>query len=67
MGGRADADLASGRGVAVDADKGRGSWRAFTLQDGVKGLWLDERVTPDMAEIDAQIGTQEIIRAVGVR
>ncbi|MFI6655965.1 hypothetical protein ACIBL8_10710 [Streptomyces sp. NPDC050523] len=53
------------RGVAVDADKGRGFWRAFTQQDGAKGLWLDGRVTPDMAESDAQIGTQEIIRAVG--
>ncbi|MGY6018556.1 S8 family serine peptidase [Streptomyces spinosirectus] len=50
--------LASVRGIAVDADKGRGFWRAFTKQDGVKGLWLDGRVTADMAESNAQIGTR---------
>ncbi|MFJ9536752.1 S8 family serine peptidase [Streptomyces sp. NPDC101225] len=49
--------LASVRGAAVEADKGRGFWRAFTRQDGVKGLWLDGRVTADMAESNAQIGT----------
>ena len=50
--------LASVRGVAVEADKGRGFWQVFTGQAGVKGLWLDGRVTADMAESNAQIGTQ---------
>ncbi|MFE7166119.1 S8 family serine peptidase [Streptomyces sp. NPDC057616] len=49
--------LASVRGAAVQADKGRAFWRAFTEQDGVKALWLDGRVTADMAESNAQIGT----------
>ena len=49
--------LASVRGAAVDADKGRGFWRAFTRQDGVRKDWLDGRVTADMAESNAQIGT----------
>ncbi|MFJ3418833.1 S8 family serine peptidase [Streptomyces sp. NPDC086082] len=49
--------LASVRGAAVDADKGRGFWSAFTRQDGVRKVWLDGRVTADMAESNAQIGT----------
>lgn len=49
--------LASVRGAAVDADKGRGFWSAFTRQDGVRKVWLDGRVTTDMAESNAQIGT----------
>lgn len=49
--------LASVRGAAVDADKGRGFWQAFTRQDGVRKVWLDGRVTADMAESNAQIGT----------
>ncbi|MFG2947417.1 S8 family serine peptidase [Streptomyces adustus] len=49
--------LPSVRGAAVEADKGRTFWEAFTAQDGVKGLWLDGRVTVDMARSNAQIGT----------
>ncbi|MFI6464628.1 S8 family serine peptidase [Streptomyces sp. NPDC050538] len=49
--------LASVRGAAVEADKGRGFWSAFTRQDGVRKVWLDGRVTADMAESNAQIGT----------
>ncbi|WP_329555021.1 S8 family serine peptidase [Streptomyces sp. NBC_00696] len=49
--------LASVRGAAVDADNGRGFWSAFTRQDGVRKVWLDGRVTADMAESNAQIGT----------
>ncbi|MFF7328905.1 S8 family serine peptidase [Streptomyces sp. NPDC008150] len=49
--------LPSVRGAAVDADKGRSFWKSFTAQDGIKSLWLDGRVTADMAESNAQIGT----------
>ncbi|MFF4252096.1 S8 family serine peptidase [Streptomyces sp. NPDC001663] len=49
--------LGSVRGVAVEADKGRGFWRGFTRADGVKGVWLDGRVRADMAASNAQIGT----------
>jgi subtilisin family serine protease len=51
--------LPSVRGAAVEADKGRGFWRSFTTQDGVKSLWLDGRVTADMAASNAQIGTEK--------
>ncbi|MFR0352412.1 S8 family serine peptidase [Streptomyces sediminimaris] len=50
--------LASVRGAAVEADKGRAFWRAFTQQAGIKKLWLDGRVRADMAESNAQIGTR---------
>ncbi|MGW7263698.1 S8 family serine peptidase [Streptomyces sp. NPDC054842] len=43
--------------VAVDAGKGRGLWRSLTRQDGLGKVWLDGRVTADMAESNAQIGT----------
>ncbi|MER6343936.1 S8 family serine peptidase [Streptomyces sp. NPDC001595] len=50
--------LPSVRGAAVEADKGRTFWRTFTARDaGVDGVWLDGRVTADMAESNAQIGT----------
>lgn len=49
--------LPSVRGAAVEADKGRDFWRAFTAQAGVKGVWLDGRVSADLAESNAQIGT----------
>ncbi|MFF9620431.1 S8 family serine peptidase [Streptomyces griseosporeus] len=49
--------LPSVRGAAVEADKGRGFWRAVTRQAGVAKVWLDARVTADMAESNAQIGT----------
>ncbi|MER5756558.1 S8 family serine peptidase [Streptomyces sp. NPDC002088] len=51
--------LPSVRGAAVEADKGRSFWQAFTAQDGVQGLWLDGRVTADMAASNAQIGTEQ--------
>ncbi|MFF4754099.1 S8 family serine peptidase [Streptomyces sp. NPDC002514] len=50
-------NLASLRGAAVRADKGRTFWRAFTAQDGIDKVWLDGRVTADLAESNAQIGT----------
>ncbi|MFF9284568.1 S8 family serine peptidase [Streptomyces griseosporeus] len=50
--------LPSVRGAAVEADKGRGFWRAVTRQAGVAKVWLDARVTADMAESNAQIGTR---------
>ncbi|MEV7343867.1 S8 family serine peptidase [Streptomyces sp. NPDC093544] len=49
--------LPSIRGAAVDADKGRTFWQALTAQDGIDEVWLDGRVTADMAESNAQIGT----------
>ncbi|MFD7061809.1 S8 family serine peptidase [Streptomyces sp. NPDC059906] len=52
--------LPSVRGAAVEADKGREFWREFTRGGaGVDGVWLDGRVTADMAESNAQIGTPE--------
>ncbi|MEF9525310.1 S8 family serine peptidase [Streptomyces sp. RB13] len=52
--------LPSVRGAAVEADKGRAFWREFTRRGaGVEGVWLDGRVTADMAESNAQIGTPE--------
>ncbi|MFF6963436.1 S8 family serine peptidase [Streptomyces anthocyanicus] len=52
--------LPSVRGAAVEADKGRAFWREFTRRGaGVEGVWLDGRVTADMAESNAQIGTRE--------
>ncbi|MBO1336862.1 S8 family serine peptidase [Streptomyces sp. VRA16 Mangrove soil] len=50
-------------GAAVDADKGRTFWKGVTsasgtgLGDGLGKVWLDARVTADMAESNAQIGT----------
>ncbi|MFI9340285.1 S8 family serine peptidase [Streptomyces sp. NPDC052773] len=50
--------LPSVRGAAVEADRGREFWRAFTRRDaGIDGVWLDGRVTADMAESNARIGT----------
>ncbi|MFI9598465.1 S8 family serine peptidase [Streptomyces sp. NPDC052043] len=55
--------LASVRGAAVEAAKGRVFWREFTgrgaLSGGVDKVWLDGRVTADMAVSNAQIGTGE--------
>ncbi|WP_432130503.1 S8 family serine peptidase [Streptomyces tendae] len=52
--------LPSVRGAAVEADKGRQFWREFTRGGaGVDGVWLDGRVTADMAESNAQIGTPD--------
>ncbi|MFF1447290.1 S8 family serine peptidase [Streptomyces sp. NPDC058274] len=44
-------------GVAVDAGKGRTFWRSLTRQAGLGKVWLDGRVTADLAESNAQIGT----------
>ncbi|MBD0417657.1 S8 family serine peptidase [Streptomyces sp. TRM S81-3] len=55
--------LPSVRGAAVEADKGRAFWQAFTRQDGIDGVWLDGRVSADMAESNAQIGTPEAWQA----
>ncbi|MET7696610.1 S8 family serine peptidase [Streptomyces sp. NPDC005485] len=50
--------LPSIRGAALDADKGRTFWRAVTDGDaGIGKVWLDGRVSADMAESNAQIGT----------
>ncbi|MFI2640004.1 S8 family serine peptidase [Streptomyces sp. NPDC018610] len=64
-------DLASVHGAAVSADKGRVFWRDFTRRgatrgiapDGVDKVWLDARVTADMAESNAQIGTAKAWQA----
>jgi subtilisin family serine protease len=50
--------LASVRGAAVEADKGRTFWRSFTRGGAVGKVWLDGRVEADMAESNAQIGTR---------
>ncbi|MFF8727530.1 S8 family serine peptidase [Streptomyces sp. NPDC015171] len=49
--------LPSLRGAAVEADKGRTFWRSFTRASGIDKVWLDGRVTADLAESNAQIGT----------
>jgi subtilisin family serine protease len=49
--------LASLRGAALAADKGRTFWRSFTGHGGLDKVWLDGRVKADMAESNAQIGT----------
>ncbi|MFF4757224.1 S8 family serine peptidase [Streptomyces sp. NPDC001292] len=55
--------LASVRGAALEAAKGRVFWREFTgqgtLSGGIDKVWLDGRVTADMAASNAQIGTRE--------
>ncbi|MEV6835403.1 S8 family serine peptidase [Streptomyces sp. NPDC051133] len=50
--------LASLRGAALDADRGRTFWRSFTRGGGIDKVWLDGRVETDMAESNAQIGTR---------
>ncbi|GHD29981.1 S8 family serine peptidase [Streptomyces galbus] len=50
--------LPSIRGIAVEAAKGRDFWGEFTRHgSGVGAVWLDGRVTADMAESNARIGT----------
>ncbi|WP_405886623.1 S8 family serine peptidase [Streptomyces longwoodensis] len=50
--------LPSIRGIAVDAAKGRDFWDEFTRHgSGIGAVWLDGRVTADMAESNARIGT----------
>ncbi|GEC08091.1 hypothetical protein SSP24_57460 [Streptomyces spinoverrucosus] len=50
--------LPSVRGAAVEAVKGREFWRAVTRKSaGIDGVWLDGRVSADLAESNAQIGT----------
>ncbi|MFG2357696.1 S8 family serine peptidase [Streptomyces sp. NPDC048521] len=49
--------LPSLRGAAVAADRGRAFWRSFTRSSGIDKVWLDGRVTADLAESNAQIGT----------
>ncbi|MFI5688341.1 S8 family serine peptidase [Streptomyces sp. NPDC051636] len=48
--------LPSLRGAAVEADKGRAFWGAFTQQGGIGKVWLDGRVKAGMAASNAQIG-----------
>ncbi|MFF6999209.1 S8 family serine peptidase [Streptomyces sp. NPDC008313] len=51
--------LPSIRGAAVDAGKGRTFWRTLTRRDdGIRKVWLDGRVRADLAESNAQIGTE---------
>ncbi|MFF8590406.1 S8 family serine peptidase [Streptomyces sp. NPDC015220] len=63
-------DLASVHGAAVDAVKDRTFWREFTRHgagqgvrglspDGVDKVWLDARVTAEMARSNEQIGTSK--------
>ncbi|MFF6822993.1 S8 family serine peptidase [Streptomyces longwoodensis] len=50
--------LPSIRGIAVEAAKGRDFWDEFTRHgSGIGAVWLDGRVTADMAESNARIGT----------
>ncbi|GGW38716.1 peptidase [Streptomyces lucensis JCM 4490] len=49
--------LPSLRGAAVEADRGRTFWRSLTRTAGIGKVWLDGRVTADLAESNAQIGT----------
>ncbi|MFC5657030.1 S8 family serine peptidase [Streptomyces nogalater] len=49
--------LPSLRGAALAADRGRTFWRAFTRGGGIGKVWLDGRVTADLARSNAQIGT----------
>ncbi|MEU5114662.1 S8 family serine peptidase [Streptomyces longwoodensis] len=50
--------LPSIRGIAVEAAKGREFWNEFTRHgSGIDAVWLDGRVTADMAESNARIGT----------
>ncbi|GGU43627.1 S8 family serine peptidase [Streptomyces daghestanicus] len=50
--------LTSVRGAAVEAARGRAFWEDFTRRAGtVEGVWLDGRVSAEMAESNAQIGT----------
>ncbi|MFE6887663.1 S8 family serine peptidase [Streptomyces sp. NPDC057694] len=55
--------LGSIGGAALDADKGRTFWNDLTTKsgytDGIGKVWLDGRVTTDMAESNAQIGTSK--------
>ncbi|MFI1763136.1 S8 family serine peptidase [Streptomyces sp. NPDC020800] len=44
--------------AAVEAGRGRTFWRSFTRGEGVGRVWLDGRVKTDMAQSNAQIGTQ---------
>ncbi|MFJ4711857.1 S8 family serine peptidase [Streptomyces sp. NPDC088785] len=59
--------LPSVGGAAVAADKGRTFWNGLTTAsgfgDGVGKVWLDARVTADMAESNAQIGTPQAWQA----
>ncbi|MBY8844814.1 S8 family serine peptidase [Streptomyces sp. SP2-10] len=50
--------LPSLRGAAVEAGRGRAFWRSFTRAPGIDKVWLDGRVEADMAESNAQIGTE---------
>ncbi|MGW5771613.1 S8 family serine peptidase [Streptomyces longwoodensis] len=50
--------LPSIHGIAVEAAKGRELWDGFTRHgSGIGAVWLDGRVTADMAESNARIGT----------
>ncbi|MET8468628.1 S8 family serine peptidase [Streptomyces sp. NPDC006422] len=53
--------LGSIGGAALDADKGRTFWNDLTTRngfaDGIGKVWLDARVTADMEQSNAQIGT----------
>ncbi|WP_225821135.1 S8 family serine peptidase [Streptomyces naphthomycinicus] len=49
--------LSSLRGAAVEAGRGRTFWRSFTRASGIDKVWLDGRVSAELAESNAQIGT----------
>ncbi|MFF9581880.1 S8 family serine peptidase [Streptomyces achromogenes] len=50
-------ELPSLRGAALAAGRGRTFWRSFTRGAGIGKVWLDGRVTADLAHSNAQIGT----------
>ncbi|WP_416518880.1 S8 family serine peptidase [Streptomyces achromogenes] len=49
--------LPSLRGAALAAGRDRTFWRSFTRGAGIGKVWLDGRVTADLAHSNAQIGT----------
>ncbi|MFF9024430.1 S8 family serine peptidase [Streptomyces eurythermus] len=56
-GARRTRELPSLRGAALAAGRDRTFWRSFTRGAGIGKVWLDGRVTADLAHSNAQIGT----------
>ncbi|MEU7051333.1 S8 family serine peptidase, partial [Streptomyces eurythermus] len=50
-------ELPSLRGAALAAGRDRTFWRSFTRGAGIGKVWLDGRVTAELADSNAQIGT----------
>ncbi|GGS01989.1 MULTISPECIES: S8 family serine peptidase [Streptomyces] len=56
-GARRTRELPSLRGAALAAGRDRTFWRSFTRGAGIGKVWLDGRVTAELADSNAQIGT----------